>query len=190
VTGVGRTVSRADTCLIVCVGNPLVADDGVGCAIHDALRGASLPPNVRLELLGVGGIALLDLLQGERRLVLVDAVQLGGAPGTIHSFAWDGLPAAQAAPVSVHGIGLREVIELGRRLYPERMPAEVHLVGVEGACCDRLGCGLSPEVAAAVAPAVAEILRIAEGSPCEQGSRTPGSQRGEALAGAPGRAAP
>ena len=77
---------------------------------------------------------LLDLLAGESQLVVVDAVQLGAPPGTVHRLDWDALPPAQRMPVTSHGLGVRETIEIGRRLYPERMPRQVTLIGIDRGC--------------------------------------------------------
>lgn len=145
---------------MVCIGNDLVADDGVGLAVHAALETSRLPAGTRLSYLGLGGIDLLEELGGEERLVVVDAVQLGCAPGTVHVLDWAGLPYMEPRPVSGHGIGIREAIEVGRRLYPEKSPQQIHLVGIEGQCFNQLGQGLTAEVEAAVPAAVAAVLRL------------------------------
>ena len=156
----------------MCVGNDLVADDAVGCAVHERLK-TNLPATVRLELLGIGGLAFLDMLQGEEFLIVVDAVQLGAASGTVHVLVWDELPEARGAAVSLHGIGLREAISVGRILYPDLMPADIVLVGIEGRCFSDLGVGMSPPVTAAVEPAVATVSRLLqEHSRSTQSTRT------------------
>jgi hydrogenase maturation protease len=146
--------------VVVCVGNALVGDDAAGCTVYDRLAARSAPPWLRLELLGVGGLALLDLLRGEEALVTVDAVQLGAPPGTVHVLPWRALPPAGAA-VTSHGIGLREAIEVGRRLFPERMPHLAWLVGIEGRSFDTVGEGCTPEVAAALDRATEATLELA-----------------------------
>jgi hydrogenase maturation protease len=149
--------------VVACIGNGLVADDAVGGAIADCLTTAGLPPNVRVERLETGGMALLDRLDGEEILVVVDAVQLGAIAGTVHVLDWNAVPHAPGQAVSAHGIGVREAIDVGRMIHPERMPCTVTLVGVEGACFDRLGGDMTPSVAAAVPRAAAEVLRVVRG---------------------------
>ena len=148
------------TALILCIGNDLVADDGAGKAVYDHLIKSRLPEGTRLSFLGLGGIDLLEEINGEDLLVVVDAVQLGAVPGTVHVLGWDDLPFMEPRPVSGHGIGVREAIEVGRRLYPGKTPRRIHLVGIEGLIFNQLGQGLTPEVAAAVPRAVAEVLRL------------------------------
>jgi hydrogenase maturation protease len=146
--------------LVVCIGNDLAADDGVGLAVYRILVQKELPIGTRLRFLGVGGIDLLDEIEGEDCLVVVDAVRLGAPPGTVHILGWEQLPSIGSRPVSGHGIGIREAIEVGRRLYPEKTPRQVYLVGIEGKCFDRLGADLSDEVVHSVETATAQILHL------------------------------
>lgn len=150
--------------LVICIGNDLVADDGVGHVVYGELRRRDLPEGTRLKLLGLGGMALIGEFSGEELLVVVDAVQFGVAPGTVHLLGWDDLPKG-GSHVSCHGIGIREAIEVSRKLYPESSPKSVCLVGIEGQCFDQLGEGLTPEVAAGIPTAVDSILEILRKEP-------------------------
>jgi hydrogenase maturation protease len=147
------------TALVVCIGNDLVADDGVGPAVYQELAGRELPEGAALRLLGLGGMTLLGEFDGEDVLVVVDAVRFGAAPGTIHVLDWDALPRS-ASHVSCHGIGIREAVEVSRKLYPDKTPKDVYLVGIEGRHFDLLGEGLSAEVAANVGRAADRIMEI------------------------------
>ena len=146
--------------LIVCIGNDLAADDGIGHVIYERLMNRELPSSTRNILLSLGGMTLIEELGGEDLLVVVDAVQFGSSPGTVHTLDWEQLPPATLRPVSGHGIGVREAIEVARKLYPERIPKQVYLIGIEGKCFDQLGGGLSKEVTCAVDSAVNEVLRL------------------------------
>jgi hydrogenase maturation protease len=147
------------TALIICIGNDLVADDGVGHAVFHGLALRELPGSVRLRLSGLGGMAILEEFEGEELLLVVDAVQFGSRPGTVHLLSWEDLPQS-SSHVSCHGIGIREAIEVSRKLYPEKTPDKVFLVGIEGRCFDQLGQGLSVEVAASVEPAIQKIVEM------------------------------
>ena len=135
-----------DQILIICVGNDLVADDAVGHRIYSLLKECPLPENVRLSLLGLGGMALIDELRGEDILVVVDAVQLGSPAGTVHVLDWDRIPASDLRPVSGHGIGIREALQVCRKIYPEKAANSIYLVGIEGQCFNKIGVGLTPAV--------------------------------------------
>jgi hydrogenase maturation protease len=149
--------------LIICIGNALAADDGAGAVVYEELERTGLPEQTRLCFLGLGGLDLLDELAGEQQLIVVDAVQLGGDVGTVHILDWQNIPAMGPRPVSGHGIGVREAIEVGRRLYPEKVPDTIVLVGIEGAVFDQLGVPLSEEVRLAVPRAVKSIIQLTSG---------------------------
>ena len=146
--------------LIVCSGNDLVADDAIGHEIYRLLSKGALPEWVRLCLLGVGGMDLLDELDGEDLLIVVDAVQFGSAPGTVHVLDWQRLPSQELRPVSGHGIGVKEALQVCRKLYPEKAAGSVYLVGVEGRCFNMVGVGLSPEVMDSLPEAVEKIVGL------------------------------
>lgn len=147
--------------LVICIGNALAADDGAGSAVYEELRRSRLPDGVRLLFLGLGGVDILEHLDGEEALLVVDAVQLGGEPGTVHVLDWTDIPEMGPRPVSGHGIGVREAIELGKRLYPEKMPQKISLVGIEGLCFDQLGVDLTDKVREAVPRAAAAVISLA-----------------------------
>lgn len=154
------TGSAAGQILVVCIGNELVADDAVGFEVYQKLAAMDLPEGTRLLYLGVGGITLLDYLTGaEKAMIVVDAVQLGAPPGTIHCLYWDELPVNGNATISAHGIGLRETIEVGRLLYPEKIPPIVRLIGIEGICFNQPREAMTPATAAAIDTAVAACLQ-------------------------------
>ena len=145
--------------IVVCIGNELVADDAAGFEVYRRLS----PFPGRLEYLAVGGIDLISLLEGESDLVVVDAVQLGAAPGTVHVIPWEELPSG-AAGISSHGVGLREAIEIGRVLVPEQIPERVTLVGIEGCCFNRTREFMTPEVAQSVDLAVSKVRELVQGA--------------------------
>jgi hydrogenase maturation protease len=49
---------------------------------------------------------------------------------------------------------------VGRKLYPEKIPKEIFLVGVEGKCFDQLTDSLTAVVAEAVASAAQAVLAL------------------------------
>ncbi len=145
-------------CLIACVGNELVADDAVGPKLYQLLRQEELPATVQLVNLATGGLRLLELLNGEDLLLVIDALHTGGTPGQLWLLDWQQLAEAQGPPVTSHDVGLREALEIGRLLYPDKMPKRTLLLGVEGVCFNRLDVAMSEDVAAALPQALAMVL--------------------------------
>jgi hydrogenase maturation protease len=152
-------VGKSSAALVVCIGNELVADDAVGHEVYQRLTAMELPEGTRIEYTGVGGVSLLDRLTGEEELlIVVDAVQFGAPAGTIHCIPWDHIPSCGNSAISAHGIGLRETMQVGQLLYPEKLPREILLIGIEGRCFNRMKEFMTPETARAVDKAVAACL--------------------------------
>jgi hydrogenase maturation protease len=153
--------------LIVGFGNPLRGDDGVGLAVLRALEAEPLPPGVRCADVGIGGVALVHELQaGWERLVIVDAVQRGGAAGTVYVLAprlpsLAGLPAVERAArlVDAHMAEPYSALLLADALGV--LPSEVHVVGVEAPGTEELTLELGPAVARAVPIAARRALELA-----------------------------
>jgi len=153
-----------DRALITCIGNSLIADDALGWAVYQQLLGKGLPETVRIEFLELGGIRLLDIFDKEDLLIVVDAVKFGAEPGTLHVVNWQDLPEAEGLPVTSHDIGLREAIHIGGVLFPEKMPSNIVLVGVEGECFDQCGVEMTPRVGEAVKEALDCVVGLLNGA--------------------------
>jgi hydrogenase maturation protease len=139
---------------VLCLGNALRRDDAVALRIADLLD-ADPPPGAAVRRTAVSGLYLLDELEGFDRVVVVDAVRTGRhAPGTVLSFPLEDLR-APGGP-SPHAIGLPSVLARARAAGAP-VPSRFHVVAVEVLDMETVGEGLTPEVAAAVAPAAAAV---------------------------------
>lgn len=150
--------SRNRLPVVLCLGNELVADDAVGYEIYRRIE----QKNWRVEYCGTGGIDLLPKLTGESEVIVVDAVQFGAQPGTIHVLPWQDLPSAGRA-ISAHGLGLRETVEIGLTLDPDQMPQHVTLLGIEGICFNRTREAMTVAVANAIDQAVVKLEQLMAG---------------------------
>ena len=148
------------TTRVLCLGNDLICDDGVGIRIGHILSSLPLPDHVGVELAPHLGFDLLDVVAGVERVVLVDAMCTGGAPGTCVTLEGRAIERYSAGSSISHTIGIAELMDLANRLSPERAPATLHFVGIEGARFTEYGDQLSPEVEAAIPKAVAAVLGI------------------------------
>ncbi|MCP5523550.1 MAG: hydrogenase maturation protease [Verrucomicrobiales bacterium] len=148
--GPGRT-------LVLGLGNDILRDDAVGLHVAGAVR-SRLGVNAPVDVIEVCemGLALLDLIVGYERLLIVDSVQTGQAPpGTIHIF--DGNQVKTRRNGAPHFLGVGETLALGRHLGLE-MPERVVVVAVEVEDPFTLGTELTPAVVQAVEPTVATVL--------------------------------
>ncbi len=151
----GTRISRRPHILVAGLGNLLLADDGVG--VH-AVRGLArrVPAGVRAVEIGTAVLDALHLIERADKLLAIDAMQAGGRPGEIYSFALDDVANPPAKP-SLHDFGLRAAFDF----LPGRRP-DVLVLGVEPARIE-LGLDLSPEVSAALSGVIEAALRMIEG---------------------------
>lgn len=152
-------MTAIDRIVILGIGNLLKGDDGVGVRVIEALAARDdLPPEVELIDGGTGGPTLLIHFEGARALILIDAVNLAAPPGTIRPFGLEEIEstAGEAAPFSLHDVGILSMLDLARRL--DRLPPRVRIVGIQPDRFD-LGDRLSEAVAAAVSQAAEAVLR-------------------------------
>lgn len=160
-------MSEADPrILVACMGNVLRGDDGFGVAVAEALEARSLPPEVTVTEVGISGVSMAqDLMDGYDAMVLVDAMERGADPGTVHveraevpdlddysrreigSFAAD-----------MHQTDPSKVLVLGEAL--DVLPDPTVLVGCEPQGTDELEDTLSDPVRAAVPRAVEHVETV------------------------------
>jgi len=148
-----------DNTRILCLGNEIVCDDGVGVRVGRVLSAMDLPDGVVVEFSMGLGFELVDTLRAGEQLVLVDAMQTGAAPGTCRVMEVDEVEQMATTPYCCHGMGLSEILQLARRMAPERMPRRMVIVGVEALVLDRFGTTLSVPVKDALSGAVATVLQ-------------------------------
>jgi len=146
--------------LVAGVGNVLRGDDGFGVAVAQRLIEREVPEEVEILDIGIGGIHLVqELFAGADALVVIDAVDLGNTPGTVVVQRPDIREIAGPDDLAdVHYATPERALMFARGL--DILPAEVWLVGGQVVDAERLGEGLSPELARAVDPAADEVRRL------------------------------
>ncbi len=131
--------------LILGVGNLLMSDDGVGVHAVQRLLARSLPAGVEVVDGGTCGLDLLQYFEGVERLIVLDAADLGRAPGEIARLEGDAVPAFLALKVSPHEINLPELLFSAK--LSDIYPREVVVLGIQPASLET-GVELTPAVAA------------------------------------------
>jgi len=144
---------------VLCLGNDLIADDGVGPAIAAEVRSRTVDAEVAESSLD--GLALLDDLVDVDRLVVVDAISTGrSAPGSIIVVSEREI--AAAAGGWQHALGLFDAIALARALGLDA-PGEVVLVAVEVSDLVCVGGPLTEAVRRAVPEAASIVENLVKG---------------------------
>jgi hydrogenase maturation protease len=114
--------------LIIGIGNLILQDEGVGVHAVRALEGQSLPPHVEVIDGGTATIELLPVIKDAERIIVIDALKGGEEPGTIYRIRPDDLLLAREQNLSLHQVGLLEVLGMVRQLGAD---PEVVIIGVE-----------------------------------------------------------
>ena len=131
--------------LILGVGNLLLTDEGLGIhAVRKLFENPALPADVEVVDGGTAGLGLLYYLEDVNRLVIIDAMETGGPPGTMVRLSGDQIPVYMAMKVSPHEITLPDFLAAAklRDLYPQ----EVIVWGIQPQSLE-VGVELSPIVA-------------------------------------------
>lgn len=152
--------------LVAGMGNVLTGDDGFGVRVVEALqRDGGLPPSARAIEVGIGGIHLVqELMDGWDALIVVDAVDRGGEPGTVYVLEprVPGLEEMSDADrrdflAETHYAVPAKALTLARALAV--LPDATYIVGCQPATVD-LGIALSRSVAPVVERAAERVRAL------------------------------
>lgn len=144
--------------LVLGIGNTLLGDDGVGIYVARKIR-EECDQESRIEVTetNVGGIALLDLIAGYTKVVIVDAIiTKKRRPGTIYKLSLEDLGNI-VEPYMLHAIDLRSAVELGRTLG-YHIPGDITIYAVEIKDNTIFTEGLSQDIEAIVPLVIKQIV--------------------------------
>lgn len=130
---------------VVGVGNILLSDEGIGVHLVAALSRDDALPGVEYVDGGVMGGALLNVIEGEDKVVLLDTVAAPFPPGTVLKLFPDDLERPERDRFSVHDLNLSDTIGLMR--LRGTLPAMM-ILGVVPADIATYRVGLSEPLAA------------------------------------------
>ncbi|MFN2433211.1 MAG: hydrogenase maturation protease [Gemmatimonadota bacterium] len=145
--------------LIAGFGNELRGDDALGVEVIHRLEAAGgLGGGVELLEVGTGGIRLAqELLTPCDRLIVVDCISRGGAPGTVYVLEVESV--AAVGEVDLHLAVPARALSLAQALGA--LPARTFLVGCEPEQVDELTTELSPAVRGALEAVIGHVRRLA-----------------------------
>ncbi len=143
---------------VLCLGNELAGDDGIGIRVGRVLKSLPLPDDLEVVLRPALGFESLDDCQGCDELIVVDATSTGEAPGTCRFQPLDALATLSAPFGSTHALGLWQLVEVARHLGT--VPSSIRAITVEAESFERNSIELSPRVAAALPRAVGLVLDL------------------------------
>lgn len=112
-----------------------------------------LPGNIRLVDVGTTIYHTMGIISEAEKLIVLDAVRLDNAPGTVYKFDSEEFKSKIPRKASSHEMGVLDALSI-LRLSGQNVP-EVVIIGVEPKEYGSWGEELSPEVSASV-PAMAD----------------------------------
>lgn len=153
--------------IVLCLGNDLLADDGIGLLAAERLE-HDLPESVKVVATAQSGLALLDHLIGYDRAIIIDAIHTGRHPaGKICRLSSDDLKFAYAP--SPHYAGLPEMFAIAEKLAIT-FPSRIDVLAVEVADTGTIGGAVSGQVMASLDSLVEEVETLLESDRTGAGS--------------------
>jgi hydrogenase maturation protease len=142
--------------LVLCLGNEVLSDDSFGFHIAQRLNSGRVQDNhTDVQFSSIAGFSLLDLLTERSRFLIIDSIQTGAAPGTLHFFPAGHLTPSQQL-INSHQISLPTALALARQFGIE-MPETIDVLAVEAQDVETLSESMTPAVAAAMDDAVMRV---------------------------------
>jgi hydrogenase maturation protease len=131
-------------------------DDGIGIHVAEWLKKCDLGRDVLVYDYQAVDLSLLWQFQGASRVIVVDALQSGLAPGTISRYriTEDGNPLARLP--ALHALQLYDMFDLASQAGLLSCP--VIIIGVEPKDCS-IGEGLTGEMQTALPKVIDEVIR-------------------------------
>jgi hydrogenase maturation protease len=129
-------MNHPKTTLVAGLGNPLMADEGIGVLLVQKLAHLSQNQSISgcddVEFYdgGVGGLSLLYKIENRQKVILIDCAKMGTAAGTIRRFRPDEVRTIKTlSHFSLHEMDILKVLALAEQLG--NAPSEVVIFGIE-----------------------------------------------------------
>jgi hydrogenase maturation protease len=117
--------------LIICLGNPLMRDEGIGIRLaSELLVHLADNPDVEVMDLGTGGLSVMHAIADRKKIIFVDCAIMGQKPGTMLRFTPQQVRSKKVRMrYSLHEGDLLNTLELSRRLG--ECPDDIVIFGIE-----------------------------------------------------------
>ncbi len=148
--------------LVLGIGNTLLQDEGAGIhAIRMLAQHTAGRDDIELMDGGTLSFTLAGAIEDAEQLIVIDAAQLGGEPGTTQIFEGEQMDAFVGASRkrSVHEVSLIDLLMIAR--LADHLPPRRALIGIQPRDLD-WGEAPSPAVAAALPQACHHALQLIE----------------------------
>ena len=142
--------------LVLGLGNSIMTDDGFGVEVVKTLSSRyHFQGEVCLVDGGTLGLDLLPYLENVESLLIIDALDMRDEPGRIFRLQGEEVPRAFASKLSVHQMGLQDLLAVAE--LQGHVPNRLVVWGVQPECIE-MGTVLTKAVESAVEPVVQKVL--------------------------------
>ncbi|MGB6681959.1 MAG: hydrogenase maturation protease [Candidatus Bathyarchaeia archaeon] len=144
--------------VVIGVGNVLLSDEGVGIHIVRQLKKRDISKLVEIHEIGTSSFELLNVIEGNSRVIIVDAVRMDEKPGTVKEIDLVIEDDISLLPqfTSLHQLDLISTLKMAKGVID--LPKKIVLIGIEPASLDA-GIELSKLVETAIPNAISEIIK-------------------------------
>ena len=116
--------------LVLGVGNDILMDDGIGPKLAGHLQKENLIPDAEYFTINLGGLEILEFIQGYKRVIFIDAIKTKeGVPGGVYRYS----PADFRETLhlsSLHDVNFLTALELGERMKMD-VTKDIQIIAVE-----------------------------------------------------------
>jgi len=146
--------------LVLGIGNILMKDDGIGVHVANRMmESGDLPGNVEVIDGGTAGFDLIPLMSDREKIIIIDALSMDDAPGSVYRFRQDDVDSARRG-YSLHEVGIMEVIRTLRMMGGN---PEIEFIGIVTEDISTLDISLSDAVMGAVPRAISAVMDAVAG---------------------------
>lgn len=129
--------------LVFGIGNSLLSDDGIGVHVVEALK-RDIPLGEQHEIAfrdgGTLGLSLLPEVENTRAVIVIDAADIGAAPGTVRTFEGASMDAQlRGKKRTAHEVAIADLMSAAR--FAGYLPEKRALIAVQPGSTD---WGLTP----------------------------------------------
>ncbi|MDX1284246.1 MAG: hydrogenase maturation protease [Draconibacterium sp.] len=116
--------------LVLGIGNEILCDDGIGPRLCDFLKEKFADKPIQFEKLNVGGLEVLEFINGYETVVFIDAIKtVDGQIGEVYNYTPDDFRETLHLS-NLHDTNFITALELGKSL-DFKIPKNMYIIAVE-----------------------------------------------------------
>jgi len=116
--------------LIYGIGNEILSDDAIGPKLTWQLEKDLNLPNIKYETAFVGGLEVLEIINGYNTVVFIDGIKTkNGIPGDVYYFTTEDFKETLNLS-NLHDTDFLTAIELGKQIGFQ-IPPNIHIIAIE-----------------------------------------------------------